>query len=58
MDVLKTFSGPGVFISDVHWVGGGGKGEGGQASNTFPLRITCKRGGGGGRGVRIALLRR
>ena len=31
-------------------------GEGGQASNSFPLRITCTWGGGGGGGPKIACI--
>ena len=27
--------------------GGGGRGGGGQVSHTFPLLITCEKGGGG-----------
>ena len=47
MDVLKTFSGPGVFISDVHWVGGGGGGV--KPLIHFHCVLHAK-GGGGERG--------
>ena len=36
----------------INYVRTQGEGGGGQVSNTFPLRITCKK--GGGEGVQIA----